>query len=71
MATAVGPWSTRAREGGTIATPLGWNQLRESLRPADFNLANINAVLKVKDPWKDLADSAAPLEDARRRLAKL
>lgn len=71
MATAVGPWSTRAREGATIATPLAWNQLRDSLRPADFNLANINAALKLKDPWKDLADSAAPLEDARRKLAKL
>jgi bifunctional non-homologous end joining protein LigD len=71
MATAVGPWSTRAREGATIATPLPWTQLRSTLKPAAFNLATVDAVLKLKDPWKDLADSAASLEEARAKLEKL
>lgn len=70
MATAVAPWSTRGRPGANIATPLSWNQLRSSLDPSTYNLADIDAVLKLKDPWKDLAASAVPLEDARRRLTK-
>ena len=68
MATAVGPWSTRAHPGATIAMPLPWTQLRGALEPASFNLRDFKAVLKLKNPWTDLAHSAAPLEDARRNL---
>jgi bifunctional non-homologous end joining protein LigD len=71
MATAVGPWSTRARDGATIAMPLTWTQLRNTLQPAAFNLGAVDAIVRAKDPWKDLADSAVSLEDARQKLAKL
>ena len=68
MATAVAPWSTRARPGATIATPLSWPQFRSTLDPSTYNLAEIGKVLKLKDPWQDLAEAAVSLEDARRKL---
>jgi bifunctional non-homologous end joining protein LigD len=71
MATAVGPWSTRARDGGTIAMPLAWTQLRSALQPAVFNLGVVDAIHRAKDPWKDLPGSASSLEDARAKLARI
>ena len=71
MATAVAPWSTRMRPGGTIATPLPWDRLRSTLDPAIFNLGDTGAVLKLKNPWKDLSETAVSLEDVRRKLQKL
>ena len=71
MATAVAPWSTRARPGATIATPLSWAQFRSTLDPSTYNLAGMKKVLKLTDPWGDLAESAVSLEDARRKLRAL
>jgi bifunctional non-homologous end joining protein LigD len=71
MATAVAPWSTRARPGAAIATPLSWTQFRSPLDPSIYNLAATDKVLKLKDPWQDIAASAVSLEDARRRLRTL
>ncbi len=71
MATAVAPWSTRARPGATIATPLSWAQIRSTLDPSEYNLADMEKVLKLKDPWQELSESAVSLEDARRKLRSL
>lgn len=68
MATAVAPWSTRARPEANIATPLAWTRFRSALDPSTYNLADASTVLKLGDPWQDLAESAVSLEDARRRL---
>jgi bifunctional non-homologous end joining protein LigD len=70
-ATAVAPWSPRAREGASIAVPLPWSQLRKGLDPAAFAIPTANAVLKRSDPWKDLAGSAAALDAAWKRLKTL
>jgi bifunctional non-homologous end joining protein LigD len=69
-ATAVAPWSPRAREGASIAVPLVWSQLRKGLDPAAFTIPCAAAVLKRPDPWKDLAASAAALDAAWKRLKK-
>jgi len=71
MATAVAPWSPRARPGATIAVPIAWKELRNGLDPAEFTLARAAALVKRADPWKDLAASAASLEAARKKLEKL
>ena len=71
MATAVAPWSTRGRPGAAIATPLTWSQFRSTLDPSTYNLTDIDKVLKLGDPWQDLAESAVSLEDARRKLRSL
>jgi bifunctional non-homologous end joining protein LigD len=71
MATAVAPWSARAREGATIAVPVPWSQLRKGLDPGAFTISAAGPLLKRADPWKELADSAGSLEAARKTLARL
>ena len=52
-ATAVAPWSLRARPGAKVALPLDWTELNEA-RPDGFDLFSALARLKAPDPWKDL-----------------
>jgi len=51
--TAVGPYSTRARPGAPVATPLGWEELDDGLDPAAFTVGTVPARLagQATDPW--------------------
>lgn len=54
-ATAVGPYSLRARANAPVATPIGWDELEKDIRRDYFNVRNVLerlATLK-KDPWAD------------------
>ncbi len=56
-ATAVVAYSTRARPGAPISTPVAWDELGPKLTPNKFTLLNIGkrlAALK-QDPWADIA----------------
>ncbi|HEX5067518.1 MAG TPA: non-homologous end-joining DNA ligase [Myxococcota bacterium] len=56
-ATAVAPYSTRARAGATVATPLSWSELERGVDPQDFTLTSVPkriASLRA-DPWADYA----------------
>jgi bifunctional non-homologous end joining protein LigD len=68
MATAVAPWSPRARPGAGIATPLSWAQVKSGLEPAAFNLATYPSLLKKADPWADFRAAAVSLKPALRRM---
>jgi len=70
FATAVAPWSPRARLGAPVAVPLEWSKMRAGLDPARFHVGNAVSWLKAGDPWKDLGKSAVPLEAAIRRLTQ-
>lgn len=54
-ATAVVPFSLRAREGAPVATPLHWDELSDDARDTYFDIQTIFerlAVIKI-DPWHD------------------
>lgn len=63
-ATAVAPFSTRARPGAAVSAPLAWNELGPAIGPAYFTVTNMPtrlASLSV-NPWEDFHASAKPLE---------
>ncbi len=68
FATAVAPWSPRARPHAPIAMPLEWGKLRAGLDPHIFTVSNARSWLKTSDPWKDLDKSASPLAVALEKL---
>jgi bifunctional non-homologous end joining protein LigD len=54
-ATAIASYSTRAKAGAPVATPLAWDELTARTKPNMYNIHNITKRLnKLKrDPWKD------------------
>ena len=68
MATAVAPWSPRARPGAGIAFPLSWRQVKAGLDPAAFNLWTYASLLKKPDPWADFRASAVSLKSALKKM---
>lgn len=65
-ATAVAPYSTRARPGAPVSMPLDWEELGEAIGPQHFNVGNALARLMNlgHDPWGDFRAAAVPLPDA-------
>ncbi len=73
-ATAVAPYSTRAKPGATVSTPIAWEELTASLHSDHFTIENIPDRLgKLKnDPWADLAKTKQSITVAmRKRLATI
>lgn len=52
-ATAVAPYSTRARPGAPVSTPVTWDELEAGLAPNDFTVLTVPDRLKSLngDPW--------------------
>jgi bifunctional non-homologous end joining protein LigD len=61
--TAVGPYSTRAREGAPVAAPLAWDELTAKLDPRVFDINSVpKRLVKLKaDPWAGIAKLAQKL----------
>jgi bifunctional non-homologous end joining protein LigD len=66
-ATAIAPYSTRARPDAPVSVPLAWKELSARIRSDHYTVRNIGrrlASLK-RDPWKGIASTrqslAAPL----------
>jgi bifunctional non-homologous end joining protein LigD len=53
-ATAVSAYSTRARPGAPVSTPLTWEELSEGLRSDHFTVDNLRERLDFlrRDPWE-------------------
>jgi bifunctional non-homologous end joining protein LigD len=56
-ATAIGAYSTRAREGAPVSVPLAWDELGENIRSNHFALLNLPKRLAFleHDPWEGIA----------------
>jgi len=69
--TVVAPYSVRRRPHAPVSTPLHWREVKSSLDPASFNIANFGRRMKAVDPWADFFASRQSLKAAERLLKKL
>ena len=55
-ATAISAYSTRARAGAPVSTPLAWEELSPAVKPSHFTLDNLPTRLRHlgSDPWADI-----------------
>ncbi len=61
-ATAIAPYSTRARKGAPLAWPVSWTQLAKTQSAAAFTIET--AKFSGADPWKDYAQTRQGLKAA-------
>ena len=71
-ATSVAAYSTRAKPGATVSTPITWDELDASLHSDHFTIENVpDRLARLKhDPWADLAKTKQSITAAMvKRLA--
>ncbi len=58
-ATAVAPYSIRAKANAPVSTPVDWTEMTRDLRFDRFNVKNLTARLKrlKRDPWADFMET--------------
>jgi bifunctional non-homologous end joining protein LigD len=72
-ATAILPYSTRARPGAPVSTPLAWDELSARLRSDHFDLRNVPkrlASLK-RDPWENIGTTRQSLTQSLKKIREL
>jgi bifunctional non-homologous end joining protein LigD len=72
-ATAVAAFSTRARPGAPVSTPIAWEELDRGVRADSFGVGNLEERLRRqrKDPWADFAASRQSIPASARRALGL
>lgn len=65
-ATAIAPYSLRARANAPVATPIGWDELTEDVRFDHFNLRTVPPRLSAQksDPWADFLEVRQSIDKA-------
>jgi DNA ligase D len=64
-ATAVAPYSLRAKPNLPASTPLRWDDLRSVTAPEDLNYSTVPAIVAAHgDPWAEMDDDARDLAAA-------
>ncbi|WP_437718493.1 DNA ligase D [Sorangium sp. So ce448] len=71
-ATAVAPYSTRARPGAAVATPLSWDELDAPLDPASFTIDTVpQRLATIRDPWAELTSVRQSITSAMLKQVEL
>ena len=61
LATAVAPFSPRARPGATVSMPIPWSTVTSRLSPAAYTIRSLPMLLKRSNGWKDYEASRRSL----------
>ncbi len=71
-ATAIAPYSPRARPGAPVSMPIDWSELNDAIGPAHFTIANTPARMSAIEtiPWAQFREQAAPLRQSASRRKK-
>ena len=66
-ATAIAPYSTRARAGAPVAVPVRWDELNDAMRGDRYHLDNVRRRLAALsgDPWQEFEEARRPLTPDR------
>jgi bifunctional non-homologous end joining protein LigD len=72
-ATAIAPYSIRARCGAPVATPVSWRELARIESAAQFSLDNIGKRLASRkaDPWSEFATVQQSITNAHLQAVKI
>jgi bifunctional non-homologous end joining protein LigD len=68
-ATAVAPYSTRAREGAPVSAPIAWEELKTLKSASQYTVLNLPQRLSRlrADPWKGIGKLKQPLPKTKAR----
>jgi bifunctional non-homologous end joining protein LigD len=66
-ATAIAPYSTRARPGAPVSFPVDWRKLRTVESGAAFTIENAPKLAAKSDPWKDFDKLRRPITAKARK----
>lgn len=71
--TSVAPYSVRAQQNATVATPLRWNELNKGgLFSGYYHIKNIFRRLnQIENPWEDFQAKAGELKEIDQKLNEL
>jgi bifunctional non-homologous end joining protein LigD len=72
-ATAVAPYSVRARKGAPVATPLHWDELGGRLKPQQFHAGNVARRMHGlrTDPWQPMRRTSQNITAAMKRKLEI
>ena len=68
-ATAVAPYSTRARPGASVSAPVTWEELGDAIGPARFTVNDMPSRLAAlrADPWEGFRSAGVKLPEGKPR----
>lgn len=69
--TVAAPYCVRLRPRAPVSTPLEWEEVKETLNPADFNISNFAKLRSKSSAWSGFFKRRQSLQQAATRLRKL
>ena len=69
-ATAIAPYSTRARPGAPVAVPLAWEELVDHTETPIWSVRTVGDRLSLPDPWAHIGDARQSITRAAKRAVE-